>query len=141
MKPLLPRDMVEATRLTRAGRLSEAVSLLQGMLRGTRASDSPETRPAATVMSLPAFGGELLAEDVAFDNAPEAAANPAPAALRDVFDRLHLNMPALRGVPRRALRPDNDIAPAAGRYVALSFSNEAGSRAYKLYIPSRHDEG
>ena len=143
MKPLLQRDMVEATRLTRAGRLSEAVTLLQSMLRGWRASNSPETNPAAIAMPLPAFGAavELLAQDVAFDSAPEAAANPAPAELRDVFDRLHLNTPGRRSVPRRRLRPDTDIAPAAGRYIALSFSNEAGSRAYKLYIPSRHDDG
>ena len=34
----------------------------------------------------------------------------------------------------------SDIAPAAGQFIARSFSNEAGSRAYKLYIPSRHGD-
>ena len=38
MKPLLPDNMAEATRLTRAGRLSEAVALIQSVLRGGRPS-------------------------------------------------------------------------------------------------------
>ena len=44
MKPLLPRDMVEATRLTRAGRLSDAVALIQSMLRGSRRYAGGERR-------------------------------------------------------------------------------------------------
>ena len=47
MKSLLPGDMIEATRLTRAGRLNEAVALLQNLLRGTRGGNSrnPALRP------------------------------------------------------------------------------------------------
>jgi hypothetical protein len=36
---LNPNTMVEATRLTRAGRLTEATALLQRMLRGEAAPD------------------------------------------------------------------------------------------------------
>jgi poly(hydroxyalkanoate) depolymerase family esterase len=46
----------------------------------------------------------------------------------------------LRGLGRaRNLRPA-DIAPSAGRYISGSFSNAAGSRSYKLYIPSQQGD-
>ena len=54
---LNPNTMLEATRLTRAGRLAEATTLLQRMLRGETAPDtsaSPMTllRPDAIRRSL-----------------------------------------------------------------------------------------
>ena len=48
MKPLLPDNMAEATRLTRAGRLSEAMALIQSMLRAERPGANPETATAAS---------------------------------------------------------------------------------------------
>ena len=33
------------------------------------------------------------------------------------------------------------MAPSAGSYISGSFANVAGSRSYKLYIPSRHCDG
>ena len=48
MKPLLPDNMAEATRLTRAGRLSEAMALIQSMLRAERPGANPEPATAAS---------------------------------------------------------------------------------------------
>ncbi len=142
MKLLLAREMVEATRLTRVGRLGEAMTLLQSMLRGTRASDGAEMNSAAKAMSLPAPVIELAA-DAASNPGISFGATPTPATagLPGLFDRLDLNLTGLRGAPRRGRLADTDIAPADGRYIAMSFSNEQGSRAYKLYIPSRHGDG
>src|SRR3984893_1397247 len=43
MDSMLYREMLEATRLTRAGRLSEATALLQRILRGTAPDPANET--------------------------------------------------------------------------------------------------
>ena len=52
MKPLLPGDMIEATRLTRAGRLNEAVALLQNLLRGTRVGNGRKSNASAAEVAL-----------------------------------------------------------------------------------------
>ena len=55
MNNMLDRDMLEATRLTKAGRLGEATALLQRLLGGGRApaakarAESPTGREASTV--------------------------------------------------------------------------------------------
>ncbi len=141
MKPLLPGDMIEATRLTRAGRLNEAVALLQNLLRGTRAGNDPKSSSSAAVITLPAPGViELIAEDVSAEGAKKASSSLSQTALRGVFDRIDLDVPALRGTRRRGQLLASDMAPAAGKFIAGAFSNEAGTRTYKLYIPRRHSE-
>ena len=157
MKPLLPRDMVEATRLTRAGRLSEAVALIQNMLSGTRRSDMPEENAGAAPLALPYPVLDLtpVAEGAPSGRAEPAGISTLPAALGGVFNRLDLNGLGLdglglngfglnglglRGVPGRTMPPASEIAPAAGQFIAKSFSSEAGSRSYKLYIPSQYSD-
>ena len=148
MRAPLPRDMVEATRLTRAGRLSEAVALIQGVLRGGQPSDTPEADARAAAIALPPPILELEpAPDGGFSDTPgESVGILAPhLAFGGVFDRLHLNDLdlkglGLRGTPGRTAPSASEIAPAEGRFIAKSFSSEAGRRLYKLYIPSRHGD-
>ena len=75
MKALLPDDMIEATRLTRAGRLNEAVALLQNLLRGTRASNSRTSNASAAEIAFPSPGLtiELLARNAPFDDVTAAS--------------------------------------------------------------------
>ena len=47
---LNPDSMLEATRLTRAGRLAEATTLLQRMLRGETAPDIGIRQPLITLL-------------------------------------------------------------------------------------------
>jgi poly(hydroxyalkanoate) depolymerase family esterase len=84
MKLLSQDDMLQATRLTRHGRLSEATVVLQRMLSGQ--------------------GGPTI----------EAARGPIDGAM--LLDRQP--------------RSDQD-----SRFVAKTFSNDAGTRPYKLYVP------
>src|SRR6266487_509827 len=70
-----PNKMAEATRLTRVGRLAEAVALLQHMLR----AESPRDMTVGTEV---------------------------------------------------------DIVPEGGQFTEATYSNPAGTRAYKLYMPS-----
>ena len=76
MKPLHPRDMAEATRLTRSGRLSEAVALIQSVLRGSRAgANEPAANAASRRHRAVGAGARLHAAD-----APSVAGAPAAYA-------------------------------------------------------------
>jgi poly(hydroxyalkanoate) depolymerase family esterase len=98
---LLNRDMREALRLTRRGRLADATALLLGALRGKSAgATDPSARADAAAGSLAGAGAGLWA----------------------------------RAKPPRA--PTLDIVPESARWLAKSYSNQAGTRAYKLYVPS-----
>ncbi len=140
MKPLAPEDMAEATRLTRTGRLSEAVALIQSVLGGGK-MDARTAAASAT----PGSHIDLPAPSALAGAPTDASAAPSlqPMLARtlgtfdlSVFD----HVPGLRGLGGRSA-PPTDIAPAEGVVLAKSFSNAAGSRAYKLYVPGRHTGG
>ena len=157
MSKPLPNGMIEATRLTQAGRLSEATALLQSLLRGALPDTDPgEGDAARTAIELAPpiidarardvteFDGAAVPSKSATDNAESLARDRKPrmpGPLRGVFDRFHLRLPTQslhRALNRSPLAPA-EVFPSVGDFAAKSFSNEAGSRAYKLYIPSRHE--
>lgn len=121
MKTLDMEKMREATRLTRAGRLNDAVALLQsaamGLTMGQRAT--PEI-----------IDGEIVTDQ----NAPKKASVIGPQRLQS-FDGVKLP-----GIRRRAFKAD-DIVPEGGRYIEGVFANSEGTRSYKLYIPTIRDAG
>jgi poly(hydroxyalkanoate) depolymerase family esterase len=114
----LPPGMAEATRLTREGKLQEAMALLRG---GSR-HEAPESRPPR---ARPAPSGRIF--DVEPDTVePDAMAPASKAGFMDRLKRgLHRNQPA-------APPP----MPPGARFMAATFSGPGGSRAYKLYIPA-----
>jgi poly(hydroxyalkanoate) depolymerase family esterase len=139
---MLNQDILrEATRLTRAGQLVEATMLLQRMLRGERAPDAPTRSTAHTTL------GER--EPLTIDVTPNAVeerepAPPAPATsarprvLRTLRDRPQQRSgPGLPGAMKRAPSM-RDSVPDGGRFIEGSYGNAAGSRAYKLFVPSRY---
>jgi poly(hydroxyalkanoate) depolymerase family esterase len=137
MKPLHPRDMADATHLTRSGRLSEAVALIQSVLRGRRPNERPQTHVSDSI-ALPAAVLELHAADVPPVADAPTATIPAPGVLEGTLGRLEIPLPGLPGLRSwqgRGAAPA-DIAPAAGQFVSGTFSSEAGTRAFKLYVPS-----
>ena len=54
-----------------------------------------------------------------------------------MFKRLGqgLNLP---GEDKPFSVPTPDVVPAGGQFVAKSYSNHAGTRAYKLYVPNAY---
>jgi poly(hydroxyalkanoate) depolymerase family esterase len=138
-----PNKMIEAAHLTRAGRLAEATALIRRMLRGETAPGigiadeiAPRRREPPTI--------DASAETIAEPDHPRLdAANSAltpmnhvlNALLRRVTRRPGLGLP---GLQRPVPLPTPDIVPEGGRFIEASYSNPAGSRAYKLYIPSRY---
>jgi poly(hydroxyalkanoate) depolymerase family esterase len=128
-----PNKMVEATHLTRAGRLTEATALLQRMLRGETAPDmgfgaADDTTPTGRKPSIIDAKAETIEE-----------ANRPLSALRALLDGVKRRSGlGLRGLKQRAPVYTPDIVPEGGKFIEATYSNPAGSRAYKLYIPSHY---
>ncbi|MHC4048563.1 extracellular catalytic domain type 1 short-chain-length polyhydroxyalkanoate depolymerase [Bradyrhizobium sp. 25ACV] len=140
---MLDQDIVrEATRLTRAGQLVEATALLQRMLQGGGAP-RPESRSAAqarlprldplTIDATANFVEEREAPQISPARFDRGRGRSSPLnGMRD-FSGLALRSP----ITRAPLSP-SDIMPDGTRFIAGTFSNAAGSRTYKLFIPSRY---
>jgi poly(hydroxyalkanoate) depolymerase family esterase len=161
---MMYQDMLEATRLTRAGRPAQATALLQRSLRGemawhratgpTRDTGSaptgrgsrmidiePETievtEPHPSADLAPAFGGGLGGRGA--DRAVGRVEPLMPAALRNFLERADLigSVPGRDGWAGRPLVHAPDVVPDdGGQFLTRSFGNDAGHRTYKLYIPS-----
>ena len=149
-------DMAEVTRLTQAGQLTEAMALLQGR----PVTDKPQAAPqkgaprtggsakhsgptidmvapstpggAWTAPSLKeAFGDALFSKT---GTSERQGLSDTLRSLRERFPKMG-SMPSLEeglGSPQRSPVP----VPDGARYEERSFSNAAGSRTYKVYVPS-----
>ncbi len=137
---MLNHDMMrEATRLTRAGQLVEATQLIQRILRGESAPD--ETVHTAHVPLAEPLTIDVKANTIeGTDPPPSARATSAQARMfRELLDRTkERSSLGLRGVTKRAPPTPAEIAPEGTRFIEGTYSNAAGSRAYRLFIPSRY---
>jgi poly(hydroxyalkanoate) depolymerase family esterase len=140
---MLNQDIVrEATRLTRAGQLGEAAVLLQRMLRGDSAPD-PTLR---TTNRIALRGREPTIIDATANTIEETdsphlawATLAQPGMLRTLLERTKESSGlGLRGVMKRAPLSTSDIVPEGARFIEGTYSNPAGRRAYRLFIPSRY---
>ena len=153
-------DMLEATRLTREGRLAEAMALLQGGLAGAHsatttssAGGDESTRAAGhfrrIIDMVPPSAGRGAWTPPKFDLPPQASSPlggfagasgqpQVPEALRGFLDRM--GQPgsgvSLDGLAGRGSARAPAPLPEGARFEERTFANEVGSRAYKLYIPS-----
>lgn len=126
----------EATRLTQAGQLTEATALLQRMFRSERAPAAASAArgrirlPGRTPAAI-----DLEANDVEADRAARTGAPTASRRL-PLFDRAKDGTwLGLRGV-KRAPASLADIVPEGAKFIDGVYSNPAGSRTYKLFVPT-----
>jgi poly(hydroxyalkanoate) depolymerase family esterase len=140
-------DMIEAASLTRAGRLAEATVLLQSLFRSKTAANAagrakaPPTGPSSRPLEVDSGTGEQIDS---ISRAPQArrpntsdrfagqprgmTQPPIPHAFHELLEQMKQRSP--EHAPARM--------PNGAQFVAATFSSEAGSRTYKLYIPSRY---
>jgi poly(hydroxyalkanoate) depolymerase family esterase len=129
----------EATRLTQAGQLTEAAALLQRMLRGETALEpsgsyarvAPARLEPPTIDMKANVVEEKESRQTTQATSVQRRKRPAPLdGMRD-FSGLGLRGPITRAPPAVS-----DIVPEGARFIAGTFVNAAGSRSYKLFIPS-----
>jgi poly(hydroxyalkanoate) depolymerase family esterase len=155
----LRNRMLEATRLTKAGRLMEATSLL---LHGGEASPGTANPPAERGGPIiegraePAEPANALGRDEPRHDKRHAKHPPggpagSPAGTRASFETAKPAVAELlRGVFAKAGldrvqqlpaggfsgRAPAEAVPEGAQFLAATFSSAAGSRPYKLYVPS-----
>src|ERR1700689_3855521 len=113
--------MMEALRLTREGRRVEAMTVLRRAVESAIPPVAPPDREG--------------------DLAQRAEADPPPnhSVLRDLLTRARQFGLAhgLGKPPGPAEAPAPGLLPDGASFEELLYANAAGSRAYKLYVPSR----
>jgi len=158
MKEMLsPNKMLEVTRLTRAGRLAEATALLQRILRGETAPDrifgtagdiAPSGREPSTIdgeaitieemdrSPSPRVGIDTRPADMRFPSTATTAQPRKLRGMRALLDRVKRRSDlGLHGLVRPAPVYTPEIVLEGGKFIEAAYSNSAGTRAYKLYIP------
>ena len=105
-------DMAGALRLTRQGRLKEAVAVLRGKSAGAPPPQGEK----------PGAAGVLQFVDNALKGTLGSLSLDAARVLKTPFRPAEDNTP--------------ELEPEGSRFEERSFANEAGSRKYKLFIPS-----
>jgi poly(hydroxyalkanoate) depolymerase family esterase len=139
---MLNQDTIrEATRLTRAGQLAEATALLQRVLRGPRDPDATShererIHPGREPLTIDAKVNHVEEGE---SRRPARIPSAPPRGLQPLFDRAKDgSWLGMRGV-KRTPATKSDILPESAKYIEGAFSNAAGSRAYKLFIPSGYE--
>jgi len=157
--PRLSADMLEAARLTREARLSEATALIQRLLQGKRhpgsmpggwagsagtGTSSPTAAPASGPLDVDPATGAVNADSALYRDASSgirtvpSAVPPTSKKLRGLLDQIDrrgvMQNPAdLSGRPIERVGPR---IPEGARFEAAIHASAHGSRAFKLYVPS-----
>jgi hypothetical protein len=152
-------NMGEVTRLTQAGKLAEAMALLQGhtasnIAPGSPGSDVPRSTqrikrlppplPPIDMVAPSASGGAWTAPTQFKQRAAGEFVRPAKAVGPPDLAQMMLTF---RGLPK--LGPLSSVGdglgparqtpvhvPEGARFEERTFSNDLGSRTYKVYVPS-----
>ena len=152
--PLLSDDMLEATRLTREGRLADATALLRRLLEGGGTprvcpgstgigSSGPSTRHAPRGFDVdPTTGAVTNTVGALFGNGGNGI-RPTPAAIprtpekhRGFLDQIEQRGKKLVDLSGRPTERIGPRVPHGARFETAIHAGAHGSRPYKLYVPS-----
>jgi poly(hydroxyalkanoate) depolymerase family esterase len=147
MNARLNINMLEVTRLTRDGRLDEAMAVLRGATPSAPSSNSGGTiqrgskRPTIEMMSPSLSNGESWTFPK-WGEAERLANSGRPNLLGDLgksWPQLGLGR-GLDGLARPSVNRAPVAVPDGAQFGEHVFADQAGSRAYKLYVPSGYNE-
>ncbi len=137
-------NMAEGTRLTRQGRLAEAMAVLRGTRLGAsgpvsaeETNQNPSREPTPCLqnidMPLPYIDIGRLAK-----TASNIGGGSGKLQTADLLGRLNqLQIPGAANFPvARSLDSVPQALPPGAEFLEGRFSNHAGARTYKLYVPS-----
>jgi poly(hydroxyalkanoate) depolymerase family esterase len=140
-------NMNEVMRLTQAGQLTEAMAVLQGGASAEKGA-APRTAPPTIDMVPPSqlggawrspeFTGSAFLKGLQGGKGTLPSQPEVPAGMRALLDRVGKlgSGPGLGGLPGLQPVVPATPLPEGARFEERSFSNEAGSRGYKIYVPS-----
>ncbi len=152
MNEIFMRSMAAAARLTKSGRLADATVLIQSVLRG--GGERGDTTPSnewqgakgplieATAIGLACPDNTLTARPAKTRVPDMAATDAGKGDLKRLLEKLA--PPAKPGISQLRRNDAERLPPptdAPGDFISGSYSNAAGSRAYKLYIPAKRKPG
>jgi poly(hydroxyalkanoate) depolymerase family esterase len=146
MNARLKINMLEVTRLTRDGRLDESMAILRGAIPSALSSNlggdmQPGPKAATIGMVSPSLlTGKSWTSPLSGD-ADRLSKLGRPNALGGAGKRW-AQLGLGRGLEGLA-RPSNRapiVLPDGAQFGEHVFANQAGSRAYKLYVPSGYNE-
>ena len=142
MNTRLKINMAEVTRLTRNGRLGEAMAILRALI-----PDAPRSKPGEDIRS--GFKAPIL------DGVPPSPVTgqswSSPQSVEGTAHLPRWGRPSdLAEINKRWRLPGSDgglkgpetspvSVPDGAQFGEHAFANEAGSRAYKLYVPSGYN--
>lgn len=143
----MTKRMEEATRLTRAGKLQEAMAILQGGSPDVKSAETTDNSyqhgsyQHSSYQQGDTFDGtcEVIDEEATVSKtvpseSPAGAFSPGdiqmPSAWRDKW------MKYRGGMAQAEQAPSPSEKPQPGAFTAGRFTHPVGSRDYKLYIPS-----
>lgn len=135
-------DMAAATRLTREGRLAEATAIIQRSLGSPPGTEVPPTAsPAVAQPQHPPRrqpGGEAAALLGRFNRGGASDRSPHALGPARQNNAIRARIPdLLRRLAHTAPHADETAAARpGGQFLQRSYTNAAGTRAYKLYIPT-----
>lgn len=150
MNDSMHNGMAEAMRLTQAGQLAEATTAIQRALGGSTGGsfNPPATWDVPTGGATDGTGDPFSALSGLLNAAPETAApSTTPGPAKHTLRRAPRPPRHHRGDPPRfgdapgatvdlpVDHPADGVIPARGRFLERSYTNAAGTRSYKLYVP------
>jgi poly(hydroxyalkanoate) depolymerase family esterase len=147
MNARLKINMLEVTRLTCDGRLDEAMAILRGAIPSSLPSNlggGMQLGPKAPIIEMvppSLLTGKSWTSPQSGD-ADRLSNSGRPNALSDIGKRwaqLGLGR-GLKGLARHPVNRAPVVLPDGAQFGEHVFPNQAGSRAYKLYVPSGYNE-
>jgi len=140
-------DMMEALRLTRQGRLHEAMAVLQGASPVNAAAGMAKGKEQAGMSTVLDMVPPSSATGDAWTAPRTGTASGTPPRLDEIAGtrpspgrgwakRLRALNDEFGGLANGRMKPSRVVVPAGATFETHAYANDAGSRSYKLYVPA-----